>query len=156
MLVRVHRYVLPVAAAICLAAFNASASDVDPWPAMRAATGWFKPLPGAMASLLPTPYPSDPMPELEPYRGTAVLDDDDDLPGFGSRQRNGTKYMRYSLFPDVDLDAGFVKDEDRGKLFGLQLRYRFLESMSLTGQSGFGAAGQSPQGVVTFGFKIEF
>lgn len=151
-----HRYILPIAAAFCLVAFDASASDVDPWQTMRAATGWFKPLPGAMASLLPTPYPSDPMPELEPYRGTAALEGDEDIPGFGSPQRNGTKYARYSLFPDMDLDAGIVKDEDRGKLLGFRLRYRLSESMSLTGQSGLGAADQSPQGVVTFGFRIEF
>jgi hypothetical protein len=156
MLVRMHRYVLPVAAALCLAAFDARAADVDPWQATRAAAGLFKPLPGGMTSLLPSPYPSDPMPELEPYHGTAALDGDDDMPGFGSRPRNGTKYQRYSLFEDMDLYAGIVKDEDLGKLMGLQLRYHLSDAMSLTGRSGLGAIDQAPQGVVTFGLKFEF
>jgi hypothetical protein len=139
-------------------AASARAADVEPMESMRAAAGLIRSLPGAAGAWLP------PMPSSEPVPGayepgtpaTSILGLDDDDTAFGAPKRDGPKYHRYSLSPQMDLDAGIVKDENRGKLFGLQLRYRFTPSTSLTGRTGLNGAGNSPQGVMLFGLKVEF
>jgi len=138
---------------------SAHAADVEPMQTLRGAAGLIRPLPGAAAALLPSIPSSEPAPgTYEPGTPVSSLLPglDDDGTAFGARKGDGPKYHRYSLSPHMDLDAGVVKDEDRGKLFGLQFRYRFSPSTSLTGRTGLNGAGNSPQGVVLFGLKVEF
>jgi hypothetical protein len=56
----------------------------------------------------------------------------------------------------LDYDAGLVRSMFEGKLLGLGFRYRLTPSMSLSSQTGLGFTQDSPEGLMTFGFKLKF
>jgi len=124
-------------------------ADVDPTQAMRSAARAIQPLPDVAAKLFPTIPPSNIPP-------TSSSDLDEDWPDPNSSKRTKVKTSLRSPWPQMKMEAGLIKNDDKGKTLGFQLEYNFTPSTSLSGRFGMEGANGFPQEVINFGFKVEF